>query len=746
MPVHSHTSIRRRDILRMVLLLALPLIILGSTSLPFQAQKAHGYVGISFKEDPSQNGLIVDYIAPDSPAERAGLAIGMRLLAYEGQPVSTLKGLDQLWFRSPPPQLNLTLQDARGHQRVYAIVPGRNLDLSQLIVNTLGAFYFFGMIVVLFQQRQKTEARLLVLLLLILSMDFLLPFSQVPSQIVNAWLWRINLWNLSAVMVLKLHFVLIFPGPVRFYQQHRRLTLVLLYGAILPGLLFLTTRVEDTLDPQSTHFFFTLQVVVMASIWALLGWRYHRTTNPEWKKQLAIVWAFDTPYAFTQLLWHVHVYYWYMDWLEWLNWTEQLVLALWPTGIFIAIVRHNFLQIRHNLRPEPVRIFIQFALLLGVLLLAQEGYHQFARFMPGNLAMLAIAIPALTFSTQIVPSSRRLHGWLEHGLLQAHVPLHHGFREYLANRENPGDDLQRDLHDVLQYLKQVLHLPWVGIYCPPTEDSKAFQIQAGLMPVELSRELPSLWQQPETLLAKHGERLQQIFPLQCNPNSDEGILMLGNTPAHARQLTEEDQQDLLMIAQDLAGRIERAQLSRLASTDLLTGSLRREAALDALCVLLDQSRRHQTPISVCMVDLDHFKQVNDQWGHPAGDRVLQNTASTLRQAVRQSDIIGRYGGEEFVLILPECNEEGLQQLMDKIFSRIRQRHTHDSHRAPEVALLSAGCLVLQPAMLEGETERLVEHILRQADQLLYQAKEQGRNRYIMGTLEHDVASQATPMT
>ncbi len=740
----AHTSSHPRDFWAIALLLALPLIILGTTNLPFQARQAHGYVGIGFQEVPDQSGLIIDYIAPGGPADRAGLSTGMRLLAYEGQPVASQKALDQLWFKSPPQQLNLTLQDTGGRQRVYAIAPGRNLDLSQLVVNTLGAFYFFGMMVVLFQQRQKTEARLLILLLLILSMDFLLPFSQVPSQTVNAWLWRINLWNLSAVMVLKLHFVLIFPGPVRFYQQHRRLALALLYGGMLPGLLFLTTLVEDTLDPQSTRFFFTLQVVVMVSIWALLGWRYFRTLNPEWKKQLGIVWAFDTPFAFTQLLWHIHVYYWFMDWLEWLDWTEQLVLALWPTGIFIAIVRHNFLQIRHNLRPEPVRIFIQFALLLVLLLVAQEGYHQFARFMPGNLAMLAISIPALSFSTQIVPASRRLHGWLEHGLLQAHIPLHHAFREHLAKKERFGDDLQQDLRDALQYLRQVLHLPWAGIYCPATEENPAFQVQAGLLPVETASDLPALWQQTEVLMSRHADHLQEIFPLQCSPDNNQGILMLGNSPAHARQLTEEDHHDLTLIAQDLASNIERARLSQLASTDVLTGSLRREAALDALRVLIGQSRRHQTPMSVCMVDLDHFKQVNDQWGHPAGDRVLQNTASTLRQAVRQSDVIGRYGGEEFMLILPECDEKGLQQLMDKIFSQVRQRHTHDSRQAPEVALLSAGCLVLHPAMLVGDTEVLVERMLQEADQLLYQAKAQGRNRYLMGSLSHDPSNEASP--
>ncbi len=712
------------------LLLLVPLAILLTTSLPYQLNKTRSHVGLAIKSAADGQPEIL-YVEPGGPAEQAGIRAGMRILAYENQPIKTEAELDHLWLQNLDRQLNLTLASDNGESRVYAVIPGARAHLSKLVVRLLGAFYFFGMVLVLWRQRQRTEARLLIALLLILSMDFLLPFSQVSSQSVNAWLWRINLWNLSLVMVLKLHFVLIFPRPIAPYARYHKLVLAGLYLFMLPGLLLFTQSIEDTLDPQSTQPFFTLQVFVMLSIWLLLGWRYLREKTPEWKKQLRIVWLFDTPFSLSQLLWHLHVYVMYTQWLEWFTWTEQLFLALWPTGIFIAIIRHNYLHLGQVLQVTSIRIFLNVLLWLLILVFALESYALLAREMHGSLAMIASSIPALLMATVVVPTSHRLYNWLERGLLSPTLGLHHAFRSFLEQQERQGSSLQQILRKSLGFLQNRLQLPWLALYCPQTAASAEIQVQNGAPPAKIIKNVRAHWQHRKKLASLHEHRIEQTLALQCDQNPAHGLLVLGRNPDKPRHFTEEEKRDLELIAQDLAGRINRDQLNQLASTDKLTGTLRREAALEALRLLLAQSQRQQTALGLCMMDLDHFKAINDQWGHPAGDEVLRNTAATVQSCLRKSDVLGRYGGEEFLLILPACDKAGMQTLMDKIYRAIEAQYTTGKHAAPRVARLSAGCVHVPAQHLGQSPEKLAALLLQKADQWLYQAKAQGRNRYLI---------------
>lgn len=712
------------------LLLLVPLAILLSTSLPYQLNKTRTHVGLAINSH-TNGQLEILYVEPGGPAEQAGIRPGMRILAYENQPVRNEAELDRLWLKNLDHQLNLTLASDNGQTRVYAIIPGARAHLSKLVVRLLGAFYFFGMVLVLLRQWQQTEARLLIALLLILSMDFLLPFSQVSSQSVNAWLWRINLWNLALVMVLKLHFVLIFPRPIALYARYRKLVLAGLYLFMLPGLLLFAQSIEDTLNPQSTQPFFTLQVVVMLSIWLFLGWRYLREGNPEWKKQLRIVWLFDTPFSLSQLLWHLHVYVMYTQWLEWFTWTEQLFLALWPTGIFIAIIRHNYLHLGQVLQVTSIRIFLNVLIWLLILVFALETYALLAREMHGSLAMIGSSIPALLMATQVIPASHRLYNWLERGLLSPTLGLHYAFRGFLEQQDQQGSSLQQILRKSLDFLQSRLQLPWLALYCPQTPASTEIQVQNGQPPARIMKNVRTDWQHAQELAELDEAQIEQTLALQCDQNPPHGLLILGRNPDKPRHFTEEEKRDLELIAQDLAGRINRDQLNQLASTDKLTGTLRREAVLEALRLLLAQSQRQQSALGLCMMDLDHFKAINDRWGHPAGDEVLRNTAAIIQSCLRNSDVLGRYGGEEFLLVLPACDKAGMQTLMNKIYQAIDAKYQHGDKEAPPVARISAGCIHVPAHSLIQSAETGAAQLLQQADQWLYQAKAQGRNRYLI---------------
>lgn len=135
---------------------------------------------------------------------------------------------------------------------------------------------------------------------------------------------------------------------------------------------------------------------------------------------------------------------------------------------------------------------------------------------------------------------------------------------------------------------------------------------------------------------------------------------------------------------------------------------------------MDRSRRSGKPLSVIMLDIDHFKYVNDTYGHPQGDRVIKSLAHLLRKRLRKSDVIGRYGGEEFAVAMPDTRVELAASILDELREQFRQlRYT--THQGGFACTFSAG-------VAKCKTLDSVDSVLKAADQALYQAKKSGRNR------------------
>lgn len=164
------------------------------------------------------------------------------------------------------------------------------------------------------------------------------------------------------------------------------------------------------------------------------------------------------------------------------------------------------------------------------------------------------------------------------------------------------------------------------------------------------------------------------------------------------------------------------ELLQLASTDILTGLSNRRVIMQQAQAEIRRAARYQKDLAVLMLDVDHFKQINDRYGHAAGDQVLSEFASLCRQSIRDTDLAGRYGGEEFFILLPELD------LKTAILSaeRIRMAIADHSFRLSDGRVLGVTCSI-GIAMYRPEQDDLDQLLLR-ADQALYQAKNQGRNR------------------
>ncbi len=166
---------------------------------------------------------------------------------------------------------------------------------------------------------------------------------------------------------------------------------------------------------------------------------------------------------------------------------------------------------------------------------------------------------------------------------------------------------------------------------------------------------------------------------------------------------------------------QNVELERLATTDSLTGLANRRRLFDCLEQEVYRAQRYGTALSLVMFDIDHFKRINDSWGHATGDWVLCRIARETHQLLRKTDQAGRYGGEEFVVLLPETDLSEALLLAQRLRQRISDTAITPEHDAPMPVTVSVGVAALAP-------DETGEELIHRADQALYRAKQNGRNR------------------
>ncbi len=161
------------------------------------------------------------------------------------------------------------------------------------------------------------------------------------------------------------------------------------------------------------------------------------------------------------------------------------------------------------------------------------------------------------------------------------------------------------------------------------------------------------------------------------------------------------------------------ELERLATTDSLTGLYNRRKLIDILEHELTRAKRYGNELSVVLFDIDNFKKINDTYGHDVGDYVLQQVTKLVKDNLRNVDVIGRWGGEEFLIVLPQTNLEGAKVVAEKVRKAIEQ------HSFAKVGRVTASFGV---ADYDVEKDKHIDDFLKKADIALYRAKNTGRNR------------------
>jgi len=167
-----------------------------------------------------------------------------------------------------------------------------------------------------------------------------------------------------------------------------------------------------------------------------------------------------------------------------------------------------------------------------------------------------------------------------------------------------------------------------------------------------------------------------------------------------------------------------AQTHEVANTDVLTFLPNRRKIIVDLQEEVIRSNRYGTPFSISILDVDHFKKVNDRYGHTTGDEVLRSVAARLREQIRHPDIIGRYGGEEFLIVLPNSAIKAAEEQASRLCHQVRDMKIETKDQALSVTI-SIG--VAQYKIGQENWEQL----LNRADAALYQAKNNGRDQWVV---------------
>ncbi|HET9450847.1 MAG TPA: sensor domain-containing diguanylate cyclase, partial [Aggregicoccus sp.] len=264
-------------------------------------------------------------------------------------------------------------------------------------------------------------------------------------------------------------------------------------------------------------------------------------------------------------------------------------------------------------------------------------------------------------------------------------------------------------------------------------EGKTFADNAGLVAnvVRYAAPLPGrdLKSMGNSFIFDEDTEVRGLAALKIFPLSADGRI-LGTLVAGSRRRAAFDQElmhSLEVLALQAAQALNRAELykamERMATTDGLTGLFNHRTFQSKADEALAQAKRYGRKCSVILTDIDHFKSVNDTYGHPTGDAVLRNVAKILREKARDTDVVARYGGEEFAIIMPETDAKGAKVIAERIREAIKAE-TFSTELGPLKVTLSLGIATCPDHGVDKQA------LIDLADQCLYHAKRNGRNQSV----------------
>jgi diguanylate cyclase (GGDEF)-like protein len=698
--------------------------------------------------------LAVVDVVPDGPAALAGVQSGDRIVGIEGQALRSWTEFDTVAadFRAGEPE-RFTVERA-GRKVDLVVRPGVPMAWWPFFLNALNALAYFALaLLAMRQQDHDLRARLLFLFALAVTLEFLLPgpfINPLYEMLVAPGFFLVT----GLQMGLEIHLASVIPEQPA-WQRRRPWLVGLLYavGLTLGMLGFVTVlagygrfpELPWTLGEFGDVFFQYGFLVWALAVVGLLARSAMRHPEPQGRQQAALVLAGVLPWTAGVAIGAGH-FFAGLAAPPWLAVMEPFALLCYPVAVLIAISRFQLFDMELVVRRSLVYTALSTAMLLIFYAALGAGGVLFSEFVTGGDRIWVVAVATLLLGLVFTPLRRGLETVVYRRFFPERVELRQRLTalasELPALGKLPlmGERLVESLGGILgvRWATLLIADPRSGLLMPlaTTVGDLRSGLEHSLLLSPADPGLKLLTQSGRAfparqLAAKSAALAQRLDDLRAEvavPLLAQGrligLLLLGPKHSGDRYLSEE--MDLLnLLAQHVAIVFENARLFESATRDSLTGLLRREAVLEKLDSELQRAQRYGRPLAVGLADLDHFKSVNDRFGHLTGDSVLKWVSHVIQGGLRATDHVGRYGGEEFLLVLPETDLPGAVAVAEKVRCLVeRGRFTTEDGDEVTVTLSIGLC-----SLADLHPDRVnARELLAIADRWLYRAKDDGRNQ------------------
>jgi len=703
------------------------------------------------------NAVIIEAVEPDLPAQAAGLAGGDRLLAIEGQPVPTLVELNRVLDQHGKDGEALSLEVERaGEVLRLTLTPGVSADINRLLGQIVLVAAYLGLaLLAASHQHKDIRARLLAIFVGIIAIELALPGTRTFGA--AAAYGTLFFWMLTTGIQfsLELHMVSLIPSRLPLLKRHPRLVILYYVAGAAASAVLLWLAVSELLlfpDPEINRLGAAEDVMMVG--WAtlvtlVLVRQLARAGSARERNQTLLVLVGLTPWVVYVLLTTFWSGWAVLD-QAWTEPIENIVLLFFPAAVFVAIFRYGLFDVESFVRRSLVYGTVTVLLIVLLYALLTAALPWLSEQVGSDLAHWVITAGALMIGSLFRPLRHGIEQAVEKGLFPERSALRKRLIEIAGalSQENSLEALTRRL---ASDTRSALHVDWSAVVaidattravhsaiCPDSAETHRARL-TGLLDTQSGafRGLARLRKtitvsrlgkhQPEAARALAAMGAEALVPLYFQRRMI-GILCL-STKRSGELYLREELELLDLFSHQIAASLENLRLFQDATYEELTGLLRREAVLRRLQIEAARSARNGSELSVAMIDLDRFKEFNDAHGHLFGDRILEQVASAMQTRVREVDALGRYGGEEFLLVLPNTGESGARRVAEALRQSVSelQLTTPDGQSGIHITI-SVG-IATASEQTEG-AHTLARELIRRADAALYAAKRAGRNRVV----------------
>ncbi len=718
-----------------------------------ESRFARERIGVSLGEHG--DGLQVDWVEPGLPAERAGLEQGDIILVDGDRYNDQLEALDRAINAGFGEAASLTiLRD--GQRMSVELMPGAPLDIGKLLAQLVMVLAYVGLALLAASYRHDdVRARLLMVFVGLISIELAMPAGHTLPE---HWVWMMLIfWLLTtgAQVALELHLVSLIPTRLPLIARHPWIirfyyALGAMTGLGLAGMLAWQSYDTELEPPRLLANAESLVLVGWAvSVSSILIWQIIRATSARGRNQALLVLIGLVPWAF-----YILASSFWSGWDQlgttWTQTIENLSLLAFPAAVFVAIFRYGLLDIENLVRRSLVYGVVSALVLIVLYTLLTAALPWFTTTLGEAPGLWLITALAVAIGILFRPLRQHIEQVVERGLFPERRALRKRLIEVTAKLAQQGN-----LTDLLERLaretREALGLRWVVIlaiegrarkrhltHSLGIETASAAALGRHLNPDSPVFTTLAQRQRPLSITrlgrhhANHADAMRKagaemLIPLFLQRRL-VGLICL-STKSSGELFAREEVELLDLFSHQVATRLENLRLFQDATYEGLTGLLRRETILEQLDNECALARTNGTPLCLAMIDLDHFKAVNDKYGHLFGDQILEQVAVAMGGQIRAIDALGRFGGEEFLLVMPDTTIHGGLASADKLRRAIADlKFTTPDGQGHVQITASIGLTCLAP----GKQAESARDLLDWADKAVYQAKANGRNQIEIG--------------